>query len=302
MSSPSPRDSPNPRLGPPEPAARTVRTAGPGTGGAAADRVAWGLGREPRYSPRSWGRVPGRWRSRGRRSERGSRLALCCTSTVGAGAPRALRGQERNRERLGLGRLGAGTAAPDWPAGSAGGARAAGGVKATVHLAHYTHGCAGLARAAAPRALPAKGSERLGHGSSPRVWQARASSPPGEGAAEPRGVAQGAWIRAQRKAGRGPHGAGRWPCDVAGVAEFGRVVLGCPVLGAGKLPSASLSPIPRARTLKVADPPARASSRHSRRAVWRGSLHPLGSPACPGQAAPGFGLLESRAWGSHRQT
>lgn len=174
-----------------------------------------------------------------------------CTLT--AGAPRALPGQERNRGRraraAGRGRS-ARLAAGCWLLARAGRARAArGGNAACTWLTART--CARGWRAPLrlvlwPRRVlsrwdppipvnPAgEGSSKFptrggGGGAGEALWEAE----PGGVARAPYKSAIGTW--------RGPRGGGRWPCDVAGVAEFGCSVPGCPAPGAGKLPFAPLS-------------------------------------------------------------
>lgn len=155
-----------------------------------------------------------------------------CTLTAGA-APRALSAAGRGTAGGGLG---AGTCAGR-AAGSGGPGARSPRRECRLHLAPCTHVCACSGR---------EGSRAAGTGPSLWIPQARAlpRSPPGEGAAGPGGAVGGGARRGGPRAPyksamgtwRGPRGGGRWPCDVAGVAEFGCAVPGCPVPGAGKLP------------------------------------------------------------------
>lgn len=161
-----------------------------------------------------------------------------------------------------------GDAAPGWLLTRAGRARAARGGNAVCTWL-TAHTCARGWRAPLLRVLwPRRVSSRrdrpiplnpAGEGSS--------MFPTGEGAAGP-GWRCGRGGGARRGGGapyksaigtwRGPRGGGRWPCDVARVAEFGCAVPGRPAPGAGKLPFAPLPriSIPPAGTLKLVDRPA----------------------------------------------
>lgn len=175
-------------------------------------------------------------------------------------------------------------------------------MRALVHLAHCSHGCAEPARARllerrSDPGIP-RGPCRPGHffpypgrapGGRPYLGGAggggaRRCGPGRRG----KSVAEG-WQGLRAVAG----GGGRWPRDVASTAEPGRAVLWCHASGAGKPISAptpafpSRFPLPRART----------QIRPTRQLMLLQGVRggPSVGDACACSGAPGVGLLESGA-------